>query len=277
MKLCYMDGEFLPFDKAVIPISDYIILRGIGVFDLVRTYNRRPMMMTYHLERLSRSAASLGIEQKLTLDAMKSIVREGISRMEGSGEILVSFYITGGDNFVEECRFPNPRYFVTFADLVSPDKKLYETGVRLFPLDRARLIPSAKSIDYSAALAKNAMDPGALEVLYCSGGFISEAGHSSFFLVKDGTFITAPDEMVLAGTVRSLILRILNENGLSLELRAPRVDELSKAQEAFISGSVKEIMPVTQVGSVVIGDGLPGPMTAKITGLYRNSVSRWLE
>lgn len=197
--------------------------------------------------------------------------------MEGNGEILVSFYITGGDNFADGCRFPDPRYFVSFADLALPDRKLYESGVRLFPLDRARLIPSAKSIDYSAALAKNSVDPESLEVLYCAGGVISEAGHSTFFLVKDGSVITAPDEMVLAGTTRSLILQILRENGLALELRAPKMEELSQAQEAFISGSVKEIMPVTEVGPVVIGNGRPGPVTAKIAELYRKNVFRWLE
>lgn len=277
MKLCYLDGEFLPFEKAVIPVSDHIIQRGIGVFDLVRTYGRKPMMMTYHLERLSRSASSLGIDEKLGLEAMKSIVRQGIDRVDGDGEVLVKFYITGGDRFVDGCRFPDPRYFVSFEDLDLPEREKYEKGVRLFPLDRARLIPSAKSIDYSAALAKNSVDPGALEVLYCAGGVISEAGHSTFFMVKDGTVITAPDDMVLAGTTRSLILQILKENGIPMEMRAPLLDEVTSSQEAFISGSVKEIMPVVQIGAQTVGDGKPGPITAKIAELYRQNVHRWLE
>lgn len=277
MKLCYLDGEFLPFEEAVIPVSDHIIQRGIGVFDLVRTYGRRPMMMTYHLERLSRSASSLGIEEKLGLEAMKSLVRQGIDLMEGDGEILVKFYITGGDRFVDGCRFPNPRYFVSFEELVLPERENYEKGVRLFPLDRARLLPSAKSIDYSAALAKNSVDPGALEVLYCPGGTISEAGHSTFFMVRDGKVITAPDDLVLAGTTRSLILQILEENDIPLEMRAPSLGEISSSQEAFISGSVKEIMPVVRIGTQVVGDGKPGPITAQIAELYRQNVHNWLE
>lgn len=277
MKLCYVNGEFMPFDEVRIPASDHIILRGIGVFDLVRTYNRRPMMMTDHLNRLIKSASSLGIEQKLTLDQMKSIVQEGIGKMPGDGEVLVNFYITGGDDFLDDCRFPNPRYFVIFSDLVPPHKSRYEKGVRLYPLDRARLMPSAKSIDYTAALAKNALDPGALEVLYCPGGVITEAGHSSFFLVKNASVITAPDDMVLSGTVRSIVIKLLEENHIPLELRPPRTDELSQAQEAFITGSVKEIMPVIQIGSSVIGEGRPGPFTAKITELYRKNIYRYVE
>ncbi|MCF4150278.1 aminotransferase class IV [Dethiosulfovibrio sp. F2B] len=277
MRLCYMDGNFLPFDRAALPLSDHIILRGIGVFDLVRTYGRRPMMMTYHLERLLKSASALGIENKLGVEAMKSIVREGIGRMDGDGEVLVNFYITGGDNFVDGCRFPDPRYFVSFQDLVLPDKELYSKGVRLFPLDRARLMPSAKSIDYSAALAKNSVDPGALEVLYCPGGGITEAGHSSFFMIKDGKVVTAPDDVVLAGTTRSLLLQILTENEIDLELRVPSLEELSEAQEAFITGSVKEIMPVVQVGDMTVGDGNPGEFTGRIRTLYRENIPRWLE
>lgn len=277
MKLCYLDGKFLPFEEATIPVSDHIIQRGIGVFDLVRTYGRRPMMMTYHLERLSRSASALGIEEKLGLEAMKSILKQGIARMDGDGEVLVKFYITGGDRFVDGCRFPDPRYFVSFEDLVLPDKEKYEKGVRLFPLDRARALPEAKSIDYSAALAKNSVDPGALEVLYCLGGTISEAGHSTFFLIQDGKVITAPDEVVLAGTTRALILKILKENNIPLEKRSPSLDEIPSSQEAFISGSVKAIMPVVQIGTQTVGDGIPGPLTSRISELYRQNVHNWLE
>ncbi len=277
MKICYMDGVFMPFDQAVLPASDHIILRGIGVFDLVRTYDRRPMMMTYHLERLQRSALALGIQKSMSLEVMKSIVRDGIARVDGTGEVLACFYITGGDRFVDGCSFPQPRHFVTFEELSLPDEKLYAQGVRLFPLDRERLMPSAKSIDYSAALAKNSADPKALEVLYCPGGMITEAGHSSFFLVKDDVVITAPDDQVLAGTTRSLIIQLLEESRIPLERRPLRLSEVQGSQEAFITGSVKEIMPVVQVGTITVGSGIPGPVSARIRTLYRKNISRWLE
>ncbi len=267
----------MPFDQAVLPATDHIILRGIGVFDLVRTYDRRPMMMTYHLERLQQSALALGIQVSMGLEDMKSIVRDGIARMNGTGEVLVCFYITGGDRFVDGCHFPEPRYFVTFEDLVLPEDKLYVQGVRLFPLDRERIMPSAKSIDYSAALAKNNADPGALEVLYCPGGLITEAGHSSFFMVKNDTVITAPDDQVLPGTTRSLIIQLLEEERISLERRPLQLSEVEEAQEAFITGSIKEIMPVVQIGNVPVGAGVPGPLSVRVRTLYKENIHQWLE
>lgn len=277
MKLCYMDGSFFPFEDAKLPLTDYMVLRGIGVFDIVRTYGGRPMMLTYHLERLLKSAAALGIESHLGLEDMKGIVAEGLTKLDSNGDSLVRFYITGGDVFEDECRFPEPRYFASFEELKLPPDVYYKKGVRLFPIDRGRLMPSAKSIDYSATLAKNSVDPEALEVLYCPDGEITEAGHSSFFMVKDGVVVTAPDERVLSGTTRSLILNLLRENKIPVVFRCPRLEEIEEVDEAFITGSVKEIMPVNAVGRRKLRGKCPGEFTLKICRIYSENVYRWLE
>lgn len=272
-----MDGSFLPFENARLPLTDYMIIRGIGVFDIVRTYDGCPMMLTYHLERLLKSAAALGIESQLSLEEMKSIVAEGLKKLDSIGESLVRFYITGGDVFKDECRFPEPRYFVSFEELSLPPEIYYRKGVRLFPIDRGRLMPSAKSIDYSATLAKNSVDPEALEVLYCPDGEITEAGHSSFFMVKDGVVVTAPDDRVLPGTTRSLVLDLMRENGIPVVFRCPLLEEIDEADEAFITGSVKEIIPVNAVGKHRLEGECPGEFTLKIHRIYSENVHRWLE
>ena len=76
MSLCYMNGTFLPKEKATLPVSDYIILRGVGVFESISTFRKRPLMLTPHLERLARSAESASITLPLPIEEIKAVVRK---------------------------------------------------------------------------------------------------------------------------------------------------------------------------------------------------------
>ena len=111
-------------------------------------------------------------------------------------------------------------------------------------MDGGRENPKVKSVDYRAAYA---LPLGAFEVLYCPGGEITEAGHSSFFLVRDGALITAPLSRVLGGTTRRAILELACGSGISVEERCPMLSELALADEAFITGSVKKVLPIVRV------------------------------
>ena len=95
------------------PISDLIIQRGIGVFETVGTYERRPLMLTPHLERLLAGAERLRIRPALSLAEMRDVVKEGIVRLDA--ELQVKIYLTGGDVFDEEKGFVFPRFFVVYC------------------------------------------------------------------------------------------------------------------------------------------------------------------
>lgn len=140
-----------------------------------------------------------------------------------------------------------------------------------------RTTPTAKSVDYLSSYEKDKNDPGAFEVIYCPDGEITEAAHSTFFLVKDGAVITAPPERVLAGTTRAILLQLMQENGIPVQLRCPRLDELAASDEAFLSGSLKQIVPVIAVGATTIGGGSVGPLTRRITQLFKENIHRWVE
>ena len=111
MSLCYINGAFQPKEKTSIPVSDYIILRGVGVFESICTFRKRPLMLTPHLERLVRSAESASIALPIPVDEIKDIIREGIARMKE--DCLVRPFITGGDIFHQGV-FPASRFFTLF-------------------------------------------------------------------------------------------------------------------------------------------------------------------
>ena len=95
MNLCYMDGEFRPLSEAMLPVSDLIIQRGVGVFESIPTVGGRPLRMTAHIERLIVSAGASTIALPVDTEKMKAIIREGLHRMEPGTETLIRPYITG--------------------------------------------------------------------------------------------------------------------------------------------------------------------------------------
>ncbi|MDR3231170.1 MAG: aminotransferase class IV [Synergistaceae bacterium] len=274
MRLCYVNGRFVSPSEALLPVTDLIIQRGIGVFESISTHRRRALMLTPHLERLLTGAKNSYIHPPLGIGEMREIVREGVARLDG--ELLIKVYLSGGDVFDRVRGFTDPRFFVTFEELELPPASFYENGIRLEPVDDEREDPATKSIDYRRAYTLSPHDEHA-EILYCPGGEITESGHSSFFLCVGNTLATAPLPRVLKGTTRQAIIDLARRVELNVEERCPLLTELPQATEAFITGSVKKILPVVRVGSQIIGDGHPGPWTKRLFDLYLEHIEEWLE
>ena len=274
MALCYINGTFMLLEEASLPVSDFIILRGVGVFESICTFRRRPLMLTPHLERLASSAGGACMAMPMPLEDIREVILQGISRM--TEECLVRPFITGGDIFHQGC-FPATRLFILFEKVQKPAPEIYSNGVWLVPVDRARHSPEVKSVDYMSSYKEYSKHGGAYEILYCPEGEITEAAHSTFFLYKGGTLITAPLSRVLKGTTRDIILQLAREKGMKVEERTPLLSELKGAEEAFITGSVKEVVPVVKIGGQIIGDGRPGPVTRMLHHTFLEEIIRWLE
>lgn len=276
MILCFLDGEFVKPEDAKLPVSDLIIQRGVGVFEALATHNLKPLMLTPHMTRFINSAKSSGIHNIPDVEYMKKIVREGISRI--GHDVRIRTFLTGGDYFDEKAGcFPEPRFFVIFdeAGFITPEE--FEHGVILEPVPVGRDDPAVKSVDYRMTFQ---MPAEASEILYCPNGEITEGGHSTFFLVlRDKTIVTAPLSRVLKGTTRSAIIELARSEGFTVEERCPLWSELARenAAEAFITGSIKMVVPVVKIGGITMGDGKPGSVTRRLAELYRKHIEKWLE
>lgn len=274
MSVVYFEGKFCPLNSVCIPVSDLAIQRGVGVFDSLRTLGRRPLALSLHLDRLEHSLKEAGIALPATREEIERVVREGIYRMEE--ETSIRIYVTGGDR-CEGGRFPSPRWFVMFEPMHRIDPSATSAGVTLWPLPHERPLPLLKSINYMAAFVERGLHPEAFEILYCPGGEITEATSSNAFMVTEGKLVTAPLERVLSGVTRAFVLELAREAGYRIEERCPTLEELPQAREFFITGSVKEIVPVVRIGTTRIGDGRPGPVTQHLTQLLASSLERWVE
>ena len=264
MAIYYIDGEFVPAEKAVIPVDDLAILRGIGVFDLLRTYDGKPYFLDAHIDRLETSAQKIGLALPWSHSEITNVVKQTLAKND-IPEANIRFVVTGGSS----TDFMNPSGHPRLLVMVSPIPRLpdhwYTEGVKVISWEVVRPFPGAKSIDYiSASLAlKKAAAEDAVEALYIDrNGLALECTTSNIFAFVDDTLVT-PGRGILSGVTRKVVIE-LAQGIFPIDIRDISRAELLSADEVFITGTSKGLVPVVQVDDGVIADGRPGQRTRQL-------------
>jgi branched-chain amino acid aminotransferase len=138
-----------------------------------------------------------------------------------------------------------------------------------------RIVPGAKSINYIPAIMAmhHARAAGAMEALYVdAAGHVLEGTTTNLFIVQGGTLIT-PGETILPGITRNVVLELV-QGVYPATIRSVSLEELYAADEAFITASNKQIVPVVTVDAVTVGRGTPGDHTRQIMALFRAETER---
>lgn len=269
--ICYVNGQFLPLSEAGLPVQDLAILRGYGVFDFLRTYNGHPFRLAEHLQRLARSASLIELELPWSSAELESIVLQTLAQ-NMIPEANVRIVVTGGvsANSVTPDAGPGLLVLVTPARLYPAE--YYTQGTKAITVPANRFIPDAKTINYMAALLaqKKARVADAVEALYVNEqGHILEGTTTNLFAFKGQQLIT-PMEGILPGVTRGVVLELAEDMFEVIE-RPLRLTELAEVDEAFISASNKEIMPLHTIDSTPIGSGRsPGPNTQRLMDRFRD-------
>ena len=264
MPIYYVDGKFLPDEKALIPVDDLAVLRGIGVFDLLRTYNGKPLFLKEHVSRLFDSARQINIELPWSHEEVCRIALETLSR-NTLDEANIRIVATGGSSPDFMTPQGRPRLLVLVTPLPRLPAEWYDQGVNVVTMRTERRIPGAKSIDYvPAAMAlQKAKSKGAIEALYVDRHENALEGTTSNLFAVIGETLVTPGRGILSGITRQAVLDI-SRPLLPVEIRDLPLTELLGANEAFITGTNKGLVPVVQIDETPIGDGKPGPHTRRI-------------
>lgn len=274
MNIYYINGEFVEADKAVIPVDDLAVIRGFGVFDLMRTFDGVPFCLSEHIDRLRKSADKIGLRLPWTHDEIASIIEETLKKNRHP-ESNIRVVVTGGSSPDFITPQGKPRLIVMVTPLPKLPAEWYQTGVKVITMLSERQVPEAKSIDYIPATIalRRAKQEGAIEAIYIDRkGNVLEGTTSNVFAVRQGRLIT-PDKGILSGITRQVILR-LAANRLRVVLGEMTQKELISAEEVFITGTNKGVVPVIQVDEHRIGDGHPGPCSKQLMKDFIDFVHR---
>lgn len=264
MPIYYVDGQYLPAEQAMIPVDDLAVVRGIGVFDLLRTYRGNPLFLKEHVHRLFASARQINLPLPWTPDEVCQIAMETLQR-NAVEEANIRIIATGGSSADFITPQGNPRLLVLVTPLPKLPRWWYEKGVKAITMRTERRIPGAKSIDYiPAAMALHkAQASNAIEAIYVDRNDFALEGTTSNLFAIIGDRLVTPGQGILSGITRQAVLDLARDL-LPIDIRDLPLTELLAAREAFLTGTNKGLVPVVQVDDTQIGDGRPGPQTRRI-------------
>ena len=270
MNIYYVDGQFVEEQEAKIPVDDLSVLRGFGIFDFLRTYNGVPFHLEDHLLRLQRSARFIGLQLPKSAAALTEIVHETLARNEHK-ESNIRIVVTGGISADGITPGHAPRLLVLVSPVTPMPQKWYNDGAKIVTCHAERFMPGAKSINYIPAILCQAAarDQQAIEAVYVDrNGFLLEATTSNLFVRRGDTLITPPCERILPGITRQVVLDMARQHFEVVE-RPVHQDEIRLFDEAFLTSSVKEVVPIVTIDSVSVGDGKPGPYTLALMKMFK--------
>jgi branched-chain amino acid aminotransferase len=257
MSLASVDGVVLPVAEATVPVTDEGLLRGDGVFEVMRLYGGRPFAIDEHLERMAGSAANLRLP--VDTEAMRSEVG-ALLAAAAPGDALLRILATRGG-----------RRIVLIEELPEHPATIRLATVTYAP---PRILDGVKSLSYAGNMlaSRLAKERGADEALLVTPhGRVLEAPTSTFFWARDGALRTPPlDEHILDSITR----RILVEE-LEVEQAPCALDDLASADEAFLASTIREVQAISAIDDAPLATG--GPLTAQAGERFRARVRAALE
>lgn len=284
----WIDGVQVDPNRATVSVFDRGFLYGDSVFETVRTYGGRVFAIDEHLERLEQSARRVLIHLPVALGTLRDELYSAAASSRHPESYLRLMITRGvGTLGLDPSSATRPLRVIIVGPLVPPARSDYEKGIGVATFTSGRHtdtaeVAGAKIGNYLVAVlaAERARAIGAKESLIVDGaGRVAEGATSNFFWVEGAgpaaKLWTPPLEAgILAGITRAHVLRVAGELGLSCAYRVPHLTELKKADEVFVSSSIREILPVVRIDEEPIGVGAPGPVTLRLLDAFRHSVAR---
>jgi len=265
----YLNDKWISTKNDVtVSIFDITVLRGFGIFEFLRTYNRQPFLMRPHMQRLFNSAKEVGIIISKSLEDIEALVHEGIAKTTFD-DLYIKIIVTGGVTS-DAISVGESSLICLFLEATTIPSWKKTNGVQLLTTTFERYLPRVKSLDYMAAVVTltKARQTGAEDVIYLSNqGNILEGTTYNVFAVMNGKIYTS-EQSILYGCTRKFILELCDKAGIEVVLGELPISKLRDFEEFFASSTTKEIMPVVKVDDHVIGDGTPGPLTKKMMDLF---------
>jgi branched-chain amino acid aminotransferase len=268
MNTYYIDGTFVSETDATISVNDMSVLRGYGVFDFLRTYNRRPFYLDAHIERLARSARLVDLAMPWSQEQIHAITMETLDRNDHE-EANIRLVITGGVSPDSITPANNPKLLILVTGLHTCPAEWYQEGAAIITTHDQRYMPGAKSINYIPAILalSRARQQGAIESIYIDkSGRVLEGTTTNIFAFIGDTLVT-PANAILPGITRQVIISLVKDP-FDLEIRDIHQDEIRLMDEVFVTASNKEVVPVVRMNDRRIGDGTPGDRTRHIMQLF---------
>jgi branched-chain amino acid aminotransferase len=271
--LCFFNGQLLPKGEIMVNVTDLALIRGYGVFDFLRTYNRKPFRINDYLQRFENSCHAM----QLTIPSKEEMIH-GIEILIAQNsmvaELGIRLLVTGGES-ADGYTIEKPNFFMLAEHLPIYPEWQFQDGISLHTWEHQRELPIIKTINYLSAikLTPNRQSINVQDTLYYSQGKVLECTRNNFFLFHGDVLVTSSHGM-LEGITRKTVIE-LSEGLFDIEIREVKKEELEVCTECFISGSTRGVCPVIKIDQRVISNARPGKNTLELMKRWRNLTANY--
>jgi branched-chain amino acid aminotransferase group I len=289
-EIIYLNGQLVSHFEAKLSPFDHGFLYGYGLFETMRAYNGHIFRLDRHLARLRRSAEILGLTYNvIASEAKQSLESACIATLDSNklkdARIRLTVSAGEGDMTPDPSTCSSPTVLITAQNLVPLPPEKYETGFKTSISFLRRNSQSPLSRLKSTCYMENILARTAARAAGCDEaiflneqGYLAEGSSTNIFLVSNGELITPCFESgVLPGITRDAVLEIARTSNIKATERWVQLNELIEAQEAFVTNSILELMPLVSVEGRPIGTGKPGKLTGDLLFAYRKLVEETVE
>ena len=275
----YIDGKFYAEADAKVSVFDHGLLYGDGIFEGIRFYNGRVFRLEEHLERLWDSARSICLEIPMSKREMTEALLETIRQNDLRDGYIRLIVTRGVGNLgLNPAQCKRPSVIIIATTIALYPREVYENGLTVVTCATRRtnpgaLNPAVKSLNYlNNVMARiEANLAGADEALMLNdAGNVAECTADNIFVVKRGQIFTPP---IAAGALRGITRLVVFEMAAELGIKVTETDitrhDVFIADECFLTGTAAEIIPVIKADGRPIGNGKPGPISARMIARFR--------
>lgn len=234
------NGQILPIEQAVIPLSNIEYSYGFGVYETLKVRHGILYFVDQHVERLFHSAEVIGLTHQFTKEQVKQYIQELVAKLS-TDACNIKMLLIGGQE---------PQLFIQALAPLFPDRKLYSEGAKTITVEYERLYPNAKTLNMfpSYMAYKKAKAAGCYDALFINRqGNIIEGTRTNFFALKVNVLYTPPLKEVLEGVTRQTVIAVAEKNGFKLVEDDIPLDKIGEFDGAFLTSTSSKIVSIAQI------------------------------
>ncbi len=273
--MVYLNGNFIPKNKACVSVMDRGFLFGDGVYEVFPVYGKTIVGEDLHLRRLQEGLDAINIVNPHSTKNWSQLIRELISYHQDYINQSIYLQISRGCDDDRKHTHGDliPTVYMQSTSFTSKSKNDLLKGSSAITRNDIRWNQcNTKSISLIANImyAQEAKKHQAEETILCRNGVITECSSSNIFIVSNGCIYTHPEgQHILSGVTRKIVLNCANDCQISAKEKTFTKQELMKAEEVWITSSTREIMPITSIDGILINGGKIGDIWSLIYDRYQ--------
>jgi len=264
MSHAIFNGKIIDISEAQIPVADKGYFFDFAVYSSLKVVQGKIFFPDYHASRLLESARLIGLDHQFKQPQIVDWLKE-LVEIDQLKDALLRIVLIGDPDKNQDAKL----YIFSVGGLTFYPDKFYKHGAKVITYQGQRRVPNSKTKDLlmSFLAYREAKENGALDALLVDkDGNIREGTRTNFFAIKGDVLITPPDEQVLSGIARKIVLEVASKD-FQIKFENIRLDEIKNYDEFFISSTSMNVMPVREIDDLVFDSNFE--KTRQIAGLFK--------